>query len=133
MKLIFCLDDTDGMTFGGRRQSRDARVYEDIARDLKGGTLTIAPFSEKLLASAPLTTVTLPDPLEAEEGATVFLEDRVPNDAAWARVRELVIYRWGRRYPKDLTFIMPSGFRKIAVMTFVGNSHDTITKEVYKK
>ena len=48
----------------------------------------------------------------------------------------LILYRWNRRYPSDLTFRIPlseHGWKLETVTEFSGFSHEKITEEVYKK
>ena len=52
MTVYFCLDDRGGLTFNGRRLSRDAAVLADMTGE---GMLTIDPFSEKLLAAGEIS------------------------------------------------------------------------------
>ncbi len=136
MKLIVCLDDRRGMMFAGRRQSRDKRVTEDIVRDLGGGVLYISPYSEKLLRDSGANLRVALDPIAAareEEDAAVFLEDR-SAPACTDGIDTVTVYLWGRTYPADLTFDMDlSAYRRRAVVTFAGNSHEKITKEIYTK
>ena len=61
MKIIVCIDERGGMTFNRRRQSRDARVSEDVLRTACG-RLVVYPYSVRLLeeavsALAPATDV----------------------------------------------------------------------------
>jgi len=129
LTVYVCLDDRGGMLFGGRRQSRDSRVFEDIRRELTG-TLLIDPFSESLVRRAEIPYALVEGPLP-EEGQ-FFLEARSGAEAAAAD--RLVVYRWGRYYPADVFFDadpLELGFRPESVMEFPGSSHRCIRKEVY--
>ena len=48
MTLIVCVDDTLGMAFGGRRQSRDRALCEDVIKLAAGKTIRMDPRSAKL-------------------------------------------------------------------------------------
>lgn len=127
MTVYVCLDDRDGMLFNRRRQSRDARVLEDI-RD-SAGLLTIDPFSEKLIAEAEIPYVLAEETLG--EDIHFFLEDR-PASQVLSAASRLVIYRWNRHYPADVRFDGDlSAFTRQSTEEFPGKSHETITKEVY--
>ena len=136
MKLIVCLDDRRAMMFGGRRQSRDRRVIEDIVRDLSEGVLYISPYSERLFKDAKIKLEIADNPIDAAKGqrnAAVFLEDRAAPSSTDG-IDAVTLYLWGETYPADLFFDMDlSAYRRRGAMTFKGNSHDTITKEVYTK
>ena len=129
MTVYVCLDDRGGMLFNNRRQSRDKAVLADL-----GSPLFADAFSEKLLAGlswspAPEKLADLP-----EEGC-FFLEDRKPEEALEA-ASALVIYRWNRHYPADVRWEADPaewGFALAETTEFPGSSHETITKEVYRK
>jgi hypothetical protein len=137
MKLITCIDDRRGMSFGRRRQSRDRRVCEDIVRDLGEATLYISPYSRILFEDFTGAAIEeAADPIAAANGkanAAVFLENQAaPSDLS--AVDAVVLYLWGRTYPADRYFDADlSAFRLKSRVTFVGNSHDHITKETYVK
>lgn len=128
MTIYVCLDDRDGMLFNKRRQSRDARVLEDIRASLPD-VLTVDPFSEKLIREAQIPYVLAGDALP--EDAHFFLECRKASELV-PDAKKVVIYRWNRHYPADFRFDGDlSGFTKESTEEFPGKSHDTITKEVY--
>lgn len=128
MTIYVCLDDRNGMLFNKRRQSRDARVLEDI-RESVPDVLTIDPFSEKLIREAQIPYVLAPE--ELPEDAHFFAEARNLTDLL-PRASQLVIYRWNRHYPADVRFEADlSAFRLESTVQFPGKSHDIITKEVY--
>ena len=69
----------------------------------------------------------------ARENDTCFVENRALSAYA-ERIKKLIIYRWNRHYPSDMTFdIEPEkeGFRLLHTEDFEGNSHEKITKEIY--
>ena len=46
---------------------------------------------------------------------------------------ELVLYRWNRSYPGDVTFPWPlTGWTLAETAYFPGTSHEKITEEVYR-
>ena len=45
----------------------------------------------------------------------------------------LTVFRWNRRYPADLHFSVPDGWRKTGENEFEGSSHPVITQEDYVK
>ena len=128
MTIYVCLDDRDGMLFNKRRQSRDARVLEDIRASVPG-VLTIDPFSEKLIRDAEIPYVLAPEVLP--EDAHFFLECRRASELL-PLAKKVVIYRWNRHYPADFRFDGDlSPFTPERTEEFPGKSHETITKEVY--
>ena len=132
MEIIICLDDNNGMLFNNRRQSRDSKVLLDIKNSLNG-SLTIFPFSEKLVSNAEIPYEIVSDTVS--ENAILFVEDRGIKEFLPA-VRKITVYRWNRDYPADLTLdidLAKEGFRSVSVYEFAGSSHEKITKEVFEK
>ena len=136
MNVAICLDDRLGMTFNGRRQSRDRLVCEDIVKDARGGTLLMAEFSRNLFVSMGAPFICAEGFLDiAKKGDTCFVENKALSSYVH-KIERLVIYRWNRHYPSDMTFdIDPEreGFRLLTTEEFAGNSHEKITKEIYVK
>lgn len=117
------------MSFNGRRQSRDSRIFEDIRRELQG-PLLIDPFSESLCRRAEIPYEVLEGPLPGE--GQFFLEIREPREAL--RADRIVIYRWGRHYPADVRWTLDlgaAGFVPLEQSEFPGSSHESIRREVY--
>lgn len=130
MTIYVCLDDRNGMLFNKRRQSRDAKVLEDIRSSIPEH-LTIDPFSEKLIREAEIPYVLAPESLP--EDAHFFLEARTASELL-PGASTLVIYRWNRHYPADVRFDGDlTGFTLRETCEFPGKSHETITKEVYTR
>ena len=129
MKIIVCLGERGGMSFNGRRQSRDRAVIADILSYAEGA-LTVSPRTAKLFPEG--TVSVMEDPLEARYGY-VFVE--LGGIArALERVDEIIIYRWNVLYPMDECFdVEPAseGFRLEECSEFAGYTHEKITKEIY--
>ena len=128
MTVYVCLDDRNGVLFNKRRQSRDAKVLEDMKGSVPD-ILTIDPFSEKLIRDAGIPYVLAGEELSTD--AHFFLEVR-PAAEVLPAASTLVIYRWNRHYPADVRFDADlSEFTLQSTCDFGGKSHETITKEVY--
>lgn len=131
MRVIICLDDNFGMTFGGKRQSRDSKVFEDIKNSC--GKITILPFSEKLVSSSGVEYCVKSDVSELADDEWVFLENINPKELG-DKISTLVIYKWNRKYLSDMKCTLDlSQFKKAESSEFVGTSHDRITKEIYNR
>ena len=152
MVLIACLDDNNGMMFGGRRQSRDAVVCADILKDCtcKGNKLYIDAYSEKIFEELEYTNVEInvvtdiaslvanPDTTEElpfEEGAHIFLENVSP--ASFEKAADtIILYKWNRDYPYDMQLdidLQNGNWELSDCCEFAGKSHDKITKEIYTR
>lgn len=137
MILIVCLDDKNGMMFNKRRQSRDAAVTADIVTEVGDGILWMNEYSSKLFINVEMNNCEIridEDFLDsASQGEYCFLEGKGASDVN-DRIEKLIIYKWNRLYPSDVSFDIPlDGWKQEKICEFAGNSHEKITKEVYVK
>ena len=132
MEIIICLDDNNGMLFNNRRQSRDSKLLLDIKNSLNG-SLTIFPFSEKLVSSAEIPYEIMSG--SASENTVLFVEDRGIKEFLPV-TNKITVYRWNRVYPADMSLdivLSAEGLRITQTVDFEGTSHEKITKEVYER
>ena len=126
MKLIICLDDKNGMMFNKRRQSKDIKITEKVNEILGNNLLHIHSYSSPIFPEA-----TVCESFENVDGFA-FIEN--PDFIIPEKIQELYIFKWNRHYPSDKKFKMDmSDFVLQSTEDFVGNSHETITLEIYKK
>ncbi len=136
MKVFICVDNSLGMLFNNRRQSRDSVLIEDMARDIGDGKLFISPFSEKLFMPYDIRLKVSERFLEKARADDFCFVENMPLLLYLKEISELIIYRWNRDYPSDMKLdIEPCecGFTLISTAEFKGSSHEKITKEIYKK
>lgn len=134
MYIVVCLDDDNGMMFNKRRQSRDARVSTDIFKT-SAGKLFIGEYSKTLFKRFDSVKIGEDFPYSAQKGDFCFAECEISKEIA-KKAEGFIIYRWNRKYPKDVTFDIPleeMGFKLENVKEFKGSCHDKITKEVWKR
>ena len=136
MTVFVCIDDKGGMTFFGKRQSRDSALIKDVVEHAGDGVIYISDFSEKLFLESEASVISVPEPLDsAGKGGFAFIE--TPPLAPYKKkIDTLVIYKWNRHYPSDKKLdITPRdmGMRLVKTYDFVGTSHEKITKEVYER
>ena len=139
MILVVCVDDGMGMMFNKRRQSKDAKVREDM--------LAMVPPAQKLFVTPYTAKQFLPEEQErlavcetsgtgvvsGGVGEFFFAED---TDVTGLEnvTEQVVLYRWMRAYPSDVKFSFDlSGYELVSLEDFVGNSHPEMKKEVYVK
>lgn len=131
MHLILCVDDRDGLSFCGRRLSRDSRVCEHILSLAEGHNLWMHPYSANLFPSASVLTDE-DFQQKAGQGDYCFLEI-TPLLGNYENLESVALYHWNRAYPATVKFdrklIAP--MHLIHTEEFTGNSHETITLERY--
>lgn len=136
MRLVVCVDDGMGMMFNKRRQSKDARVREDM--------LAMVPLDKKLFVTSYTAKQFLPEEQERLTVCEDMLVGTLSGDYFFAEdmnvtglekvTEEVVLYRWMRAYPSDVKFTFDlSGYELISSEDFVGNSHPEMKKEIYRK
>lgn len=126
--VAVCLDDEGGMTFFGRRQSRD-RVLIDELCDSTDGPIYIGEFSKMLFKDHADKVCVSDNPLDdCPDGGFAFIEN-LPLLPYVDRISRLIIYKWNRLYPYDVKIDLNLGsFAVLSHEDFVGSSHDKITK-----
>lgn len=141
MILIVCLDDKNGMMFNKRRQSRDAAVIADIISEAGSGVLWMNEYSAKLFVPGDGENNDIGPDIKIDEdfldkasqGEYCFLEGEGAYRVSDS-IEKIIIYKWNRLYPSDVSFDMPmDGWKLEETGEFSGNSHEKITKEVYIK
>ncbi len=131
MHIIVCLDNRNGMLFNRRRQSQDKTLREHLLQLVEKKTLWMNEYSARQFENLPENSRVDENFLEkAKPGDYCFLEncDVLP---VIDRIESCVVYRWNRLYPADTWF--PEQLLKSLCSSedFPGNSHETITREVY--
>lgn len=132
MILIVCLDDRDGMTFLGRRQSQDRLLRSRVLQLTEGSVLWMNGYSARQFAE-PADHLRVSElPLtDAGAGEYCFAEN---VELGVVRPEKLIIYRWNRHYPSDVRFPVSEfvkGLELLSSADFPGSSHEKITEEVY--
>ncbi len=132
MKIILCLDRSNGMLFNGRRQSQDSVLRAKMLELVGDGTLFLNAYSAKQFETDEKLTVSEDFLTLAGTGDFCFVENTdVPADAA-----EYYLFLWNRDYPADRYFevdLKAAGWKRIRSENFVGSSHKKITLEVYRR
>lgn len=133
MTVIVCVDDQDAILFNRRRVSSDRAVVSDLLKLVGQRTLRIREYSRKLFPENTAVYVADDYLTGAGDGDYVFLEEPFA-DTLWDKAKSIVVYHWNRLYPSDVKFPLNdlrSRGRLESSVTFAGNSHSEITREVY--
>lgn len=129
MHLIVCVDDRDGMSFAGRRLSRDREVIHHILKLTEGKQLWMNTYSAKLF---PADSVYVADDFLGSAGAGeyCFLET-TPIPEVIPNLESVILYRWNRRYPSTDRFprALLDHMHPELTEEFPGYSHERITME----
>jgi len=130
MHLILCIDDRDGLSFGGKRLSSDRKLTEFLLDYTSSGKLWMNSYSAKLF---PEGTVCVDEDFlhKAGEGEYCFLENTPLTDISG--LESVTLCRWNRRYPSTVKFprTLLEAMRLESCQDFPGNSHDLISVERY--
>lgn len=145
MKIIYVLDQKNGMMFNHRRQSFDQAILKKIVADVNEveGRLWLSDYSKELFASYDVNMMSLEefDLSKANEKDFIFIENiDVDLEVMIANKEisiELEFYRWDKVYPSDKKM---SFTKELLDVFFVkdsyemsGETHDVISVEVWNK
>ena len=136
MTVFVCVDDKGGMTFNGRRQSRDSAIIKDLAKHTDDGVLYISDFSERLFEDSEASVISVSSPLDSAYPDGYAFVENTPLCEHKNKIDRLVIYKWNRHYPSDKKLdISPDELKMHLVESydFPGTSHDKITKLIYER
>ena len=134
MNLIICVDENLGMSFNGRRVSRDSVVVNKIIQISKERKLWIHSTSASLFSED--IQVEIDDNLLHKAGSNdlCFVENLDVSDFADS-LRSVTIFNWNRRYPSDVKFpvsLFADRWKLVHREEFKGYSHEKITMKVYE-
>ena len=129
-----CIEDRGGMLFNHRRVSRDQVQQADLLAYCADRKLWMNAYSAALFSQNADQIMVDEDFLhQAAEGEVCFVEDQ-PLLPVYERLEALVVYRWNRTYPPDFKLDLDlNSFVLMEQKEFPGNSHETITREIYMR
>ena len=131
MHLILCIDERDGLSFCGKRQSRDRMVNDHILQLASGQKIWMSPYSAPFFeGNAVCADAHFLE--KAGAGEYCFLEvDPLPENNE--NLESVILYHWNRTYPSTVKFprSLLSGMNLVQREEFSGSSHETITMERY--
>ncbi len=137
MKIFVCLDEAGGMMFNKRRQSSDRVIREDMLRMLGEKKLYVNSYTAKQFLEEEKERLLVDEEclLQAGKDDYVFVENLTIGNHIFD-VEELIVYRWKRAYPADFRFdvdLTTEEWELTVSEEMVGNSHECIGKEIYRK
>lgn len=131
MKLMVCIDKTNGVMFGGRRISQDSVLREKILEICKGSKLWMNSYSSKQFEDCTGISVSEDFLNLAGENDFCFIEN---TEFPVEKAESVYLFNWNRKYQADFFFPVDSleqGFKRISRENFAGSSHDRITLDIY--
>ena len=135
MNVIVCVDDSLGMLFNNRRQSRDSVLIDRVIEMCDKSRLWIGEFSRSLFSTfdCPIMIINANFLNEAVAGDYCFVEN-VHLTPFIDKIEKLIVFKWNRSYPSDFCLdIDLSKWSLVSSNDFKGSSHEEITMEVYKR
>ena len=136
MIICACIDDGRGMSFFGKRVSKDRGQLARLLERSAGAKIYVDAYTYKLFEGLGAENVILTSDFgEAQEGDICFFElEHITEHIQ--RAEGILLYRWNRSYPSDKKFpFEPSdkGYTLVSSYDFAGSSHEKITEELWQK
>ena len=131
MILIVCIDNRGGMTFCGRRQSRDRILQKKLLEQVGSSRLFMSPYSAKLFGESDNILAEENYLEKAGRGDFVFVEDGPLPETG---IEGMILYHWNRHYPADRYFTLSPQALGLTLLNreeFSTTSHDLVTQEIY--
>ena len=131
MKIVLCLDNSNGMLFGGRRQSQDRVLRARLLELVGDGKLFLNAYSAKQFESDDKLAVSEDFLKRAGKDDFCLIEN---TDIHAEDATMWYLFLWNRDYPGDRRFtvdLKANGFHRVHTEQFAGSSHKKITLEVY--
>lgn len=133
MKLIFCVDENNGMMFMNKRQSQDSVLRKRLLEIVAPNKLWMSKYSAGQFEFFWSRRVSDDYMTKADEDDYCFIEDK---DFSIDKVNEIILCNWNRNYPATRYFdvdLEKNGFKRISTEELVGSSHDKITIDIYRR
>lgn len=135
ISVALCVDKKRGTLFFGKRQSRDKLLIEEFVNSYLTHGIYVNEYSSPLFQNYEGIHITS-DPIgDCPDGGMCFIEN-IDIKAHLDIIDMIVLYNWNVSYPSDSFFdigLRKNGYKLLGKRDIVGNSHDVITKETYKK
>lgn len=129
---IVFIDNSGGMSFNNRRQSRDSILNKRILALSEKSVLLMNSYSYKLFENLKNSIIVNEKFLEvASEGQFCFNESFNLSEFK-NKIEKIIVYKWNRDYPADFYLDINLNELKLeSVFEFEGSSHEKITEEIY--
>ena len=135
MIAIVCVDENNGILFNKRRVSRDKVLIQWIIKRIGQKTIWMRAYSKELFEEYDNIEVCDDYLDKASLGDYCFVEDGTISEYH-DKLEAILLCNWNRTYPSDVKFtiaLQNGDWEKYRTEEFIGNSHDKITVEEWKK
>ena len=135
MNLIVCLDVNGGMSYFGRRQSMDRVLREKALSLADDGKLWMDAYSAGQFQNHLDRICVTRAPLQEVPTDGWFFMELGEAEAYLPGTDRLAVFYWNREYPADRSFPLDRVLAEAKLLQkedFPGNSHETISLEVYQ-
>lgn len=135
MILIFTLDDKNGTSIGGKRQSKDRVVADKIIELSNNQPICMKAKSTTFFNDASyMCKIRTIDSFDELHEDSIFFAEEVVQASVMEAAEKIIVFRWNRNYPSLVTDrVSLDGYNKEIADEFKGYSHDKITMEVYTR
>lgn len=136
MILIAAVDERNGLTFGGRRLSKDAVLRERLLARCQGAALWMNGYTARQFLPEEAEKLHIAEDFleQAGQGEYCFLEN-LPAAPYLQKIEKIILCKWNRRYPADFYFdiaLSAPEWHLEGTEDFAGSSHEKITLEEYR-
>lgn len=136
MILMVAVDEANGLTFGGRRQSKDALLREKMLALCGEHPLWVNTYTARQFSAEQANRLCIAEDFmeQAGEGDYCFLEN-IAAAPYLQRIERLILFQWNRRYPADFHLdiaLTAPEWKLEKTAEFAGHSHEKITMEEYR-
>jgi hypothetical protein len=145
MRLVYILDQKNGLLFNKRRQSKDSILIDNVIQkvnEVENATLWLSDYSRELFVDSGLELKDINELslAEASDKDFIFIEDVSVDIQDVLENTEsnhyLYLYKWNKVYPADrrldVTEDYFNHFEVLSTETFEGNSHEEIYLEEWR-
>lgn len=130
---IVCVDDSMGLMFNKRRQSKDSELRKWILTFLDGKKLFMDSYTHGQFSDEPQDHLVVSDSYisEMSDGDICFTEK---NADALPAGCDYIVCRWNRRYPSDVKLTADPAAYSIELLAEIpGSSHEKMTIEHWRR
>ncbi len=139
MIIFVPIDDSLGMMFNKRRQSKDKKLREYILKKCETNKLWMNSYSKKQFHDTPEneSKILIDENFLAKvgKGEYCFVETTSLKDFQ-EEIEKVFLCKWNRKYPGDLFFDIDLNDKEwefTSIEEFEGSSHEKITIEEWRK